>query len=272
MPELIDLEVARENMLKRIKGRKLTNVKISVPKIIENTSAEEVPAFFEGKTVDDIERIAKILRFRFGDDSLVVHLMLHGDYCWSDSSKQHKHVVMELEWGDENPSILVNDWSSWVKVEVDVPEYQLYSSMLKRRYGPDPLKGEISEVVLLKTMTEHARIGIKKVLTDQTLIAGLGNAYVDEILWNAKLHPKTTCKRILDDSGVPVLCTSISEVLSKSLEIVRALSKGVAIDEQPRDFMKVYRKSGHACPRCGYMVACLKVNSRDTFVCEKCQP
>ena len=270
MPELIDLEVARENMLKRIQKKKLREITVTAPKILQNISAEDLKAHFESRTIDDVERVAKMLLFRFGEDTMVVHLMLYGDYCWSDSDQKHRHVVLELQF-EECPSVLINDWSSWVKVEVDLPAAHTVSGMLSRQYGVDPLKEPITENMLSDILSGHSRVGIKKMLMDQALFAGIGNAYADEILWDARIHPTMTGKNMLQEKRVAGLASSMSKVLNDALDTVRTLSESRDIHEQPRDFMKVYRKSGKACPRCGYMIACLKVNGRDTFVCEKCQ-
>lgn len=257
-------------MLKRLKGKKLTHININSPKIVQNTTAEDLSGFFVGSTLDRIDRVSKILQFGFGENSMVIHLMLHGNYWWGEPLAKRTHVVCEILW-DENVSLLIKDWSSWVKVEVDIPKLSIFSPMLSKQYGADFFKGELDEESLAAILKRHPRIGIKKLLMDQRIVSGIGNAYADEILWDAKIHPGDSVGKITENGKTKLLFDSMSKVLSASLALVRTLSEGEALHEQPRDFMKVYKKSGHACPRCGYMLSCRKLNSRDTYLCEKCQ-
>lgn len=267
MPELIDLEVARENMMKRVGGKKVDRLLLVEEKVLRNADPDDMK--LPGLTLNDISRIAKLLVFDFGERSLVFHLMLHGDFCWKDGKKSEKNVVFSIEF-ESGDTVLVKDWSRWMKVELHDPEAGFVSELLEKKYGVDPLGEDFSEEILRLILTSLPRSGIKKVLMDQEKIAGIGNAYADEILYDAKIHPKTTCKKIVEGDNVGRLFSSVKRILESSLEEVRVRANG-SISEQDRDFMKVYRKSGTSCPRCKYMIACLKVNGRDTFVCEKCQ-
>ena len=158
-----------------------------------------------------------------------------------------------------------------MKVELHAPEMDIVSALLESQYGPDPLSKEFSREVLEKVLSGRPRSGIKAILMDQSEISGIGNAYADEILWDAKVHPSSRCGALIKEEKVEVLYSSVVDVLQWGLEEVREQAGGLEIAEQGRDFMKVYRKSGQKCPRCEYMIAMLKVNGRDTFVCEKCQ-
>lgn len=270
MPEIIDLEVARENMLARVKGRTVKEVDVPEPKVLRNATAEEIQDAVVGRELDDISRVSKILEFKFGDVSLAFHLMLHGDFCWKGDKKSDRNVAVSMEF-DSGDTILVKDWSRWMKVELHDPSSDKISELLEGEYGIDPLSHEFTVEKLAEICLQKSRSGVKGVLMDQKLVSGIGNAYADEILWDAKIHPKTTCGSILKSNSIEVLWKSIKGVLQNGLDTVRALSEGRSISEQERDFMNVYRKSGQKCPRCGYMIACRKVNSRDTFICEKCQ-
>lgn len=271
MPELIDLEVARENMEKRLRGKKLRSVNLPVQKVLRNASQENIEDFLVGQILTGIERRGKLTAFLFENISLVVHLMLHGDFCWRTEGKNEKNVVLALEF--EEAAVLVKDWSRWTEIELHAPDEDFVSDLWSFRYGPDPLSTDFNEKALENAIMQKPRSNIKKVLTEQTLIAGIGNAYADEILWDAKIHPVSKAGAIQQAGLLARLLSSIQSVLEHALQEVRARAAalGDSISEQERDFMKVYRRSGQKCPRCSYMIACLKVNSRDTFVCEKCQ-
>jgi formamidopyrimidine-DNA glycosylase len=271
MPELIDLEVMRENILRKVKGKKLKRIDIPVVKVLRNCSPLDVKDSLEGKALSDIKRTAKLLEFQFeGGSSLVMHLMLHGNMCWKSDKAKKQHIVCEMEYetGDE---IWIKDWSAWLKLELSDPAKDMNSDMLSETYGPDPFSDAFNEAFLCDLLSKKGRSNVKSILMNQQAIAGVGNAYADEILFDAKIHPKSTGKGIVTSEKCPNLYKSVKKVLNDDLDIVRKLSGGESITEQPRDFMKVYRKNGQKCPTCGYMIAELKVNGRDTFVCEKCQ-
>lgn len=271
MPELIDLEVARENMLSRVEGKRVVRVDFPVEKILRNASVIDVKDSIEGHVLKSISRMGKLLIFEFdGNTKLVFHLMLHGDFCWkTKSADKVKGVVFEMEF-DSGDTILGKDWSAWMKVELDDKSKKFTSDLLNGSYGVDALSSEFTADELEGILSRRSRAGIKAVLMDQKEIAGIGNAYTDESLWDAKIHPSTKSGSIVESGEVSGLWNSIKSVLGNALERVRELSQG-AISEQDRDFMKVYRKSGQKCPRCGYMISQHKVAGRDTFVCEKCQ-
>jgi len=264
------LEVARENMLRKVEGRKVVSVEIPVEKILRNASVIDVKDSIEGQVLKSISRTGKLLIFEFeGNVKLVFHLMLHGDFCWKTGSDKVKGVVLEMEF-DSGDTILGKDWSAWMKVELDDKSKDFTSDLLHGEYGVDALSSEFTSDKLEKILSRRSRSGIKAVLMNQKEIAGIGNAYVDESLWDAKIHPLTKSGAVVDAGKVSHLWKSIKTVLGDALKEVRDLS-GEAISEQDRNFMKVYRKSGQKCPRCGYMIVQRKVVGRDTFICEKCQ-
>ncbi len=269
MPEIIDLEVARGNMLKKVGGKNCEKLKVHSEKILQNASKFDVEDSISGKDLENISLNGKTTIFEFSDDvRLGIHLMLHGDFCWESSDKK-KNVVLEMIF-DTGDTILVKDWSRWTRVELDDPEKTIDSEMINKELGVDPLSNDFTKEKLAEILKRRSRSGIKAILLDQEEIAGIGNAYADESLWEAKIHPKEKCKNIVEEGKVDNLHEAINKVLSNSLEIVRKLSNG-DISEQERDFMKVYRKNGTACPRCGSLITQTKVNNRDTFYCVSCQ-
>lgn len=271
MPEIIDLEVAKENILEKVGKKTLSEISIPVEKVLQNATPLDVKDSVERKVLKSISRISKLLLFEFGENiKLVIHLMLHGNFCWKSIQDKHKGVVCEMEF-ETGDIVLIKDWSAWMKIELDDPQKGIESELLKKKYGVDPFSTGFTKDKLLEILNNKSRSNIKSILMDQELIAGIGNAYADESLFEAKIHPKSKAKGIVEAGKIDILHESILKVLNDALDIVRDLSGGEEIAEQERDFMKVYRKSGQKCPRCGYMIVQMKVAGRDTHVCEKCQ-
>ncbi len=271
MPEIIDLEVAKENMMKNVGNEKVKKIKIGSEKVLQNAAAIDIKDSLQGAKLNDINRVSKVLIFNFeGDVKLAVHLMLHGDFCWKKDGTEVKNVMCEI--GFENGrSVLIKDWSRWMKIELKDDEKGFESELLSKPYGIDPLSEKFTLQKLNEILSRRSRAGIKSVLMDQEEISGLGNAYTDEILWEARIDPRSKCGKLVEESKVEVLFEAIINVLEESLDIVRELSKEEEIAEQERDFMKVYKKKGTKCPSCEGEIKKIKVVGRQTFICESCQ-
>jgi formamidopyrimidine-DNA glycosylase len=271
MPEIIDLEVSRRNILKQVKGQKLENIEITSPKVVQNAQKIDVSDSLEGAALVDINRVSKVLAFIFENNvKLVLHLMLHGDFCWKKDSEDEKNLVCELSF-ENGKSVLIKDWSRWMKLELVDKEKGFESDLLAKNYGLNPMSDDFKLSVLEEILKRRSRAGIKSVLMDQEEISGLGNAYTDEILWSAKIDPRTKSGKIVENDKVKELYNSIKEVLDESLDIVMNLSGGEEIAEQERDFMSVYKKNGSPCPGCSGEITKIKVVGRQTYICEDCQ-
>jgi formamidopyrimidine-DNA glycosylase len=133
--------------------------------------------------------------------------------------------------------------------------------------GPEPF--DISPQEFRDRLTPY-RGEIKGVLTRGEFIAGIGNAYADEILWAARLHPYRK-RTDLTSAEIDRLYTAMQSVLREAVEKVRA-EMGEAIHLEPRQFMAVHLKSGEPCPRCGTPISLVGANQRITNFCRTCQP
>jgi formamidopyrimidine-DNA glycosylase len=271
MPEIIDLEVSRENILKKLKNKSLKKLEITSPKVLENAQKIDIKDSVEGAELIDINRVSKVLAFLFEDDvKLVFHLMLHGDFCWKSDTGGEKNVVCSMEF-ENDTTLLIKDWSRWMKVELVDKEKGFESDLLSKDYGVNPMSEDFTQEKLEKILENRSRAGIKSVLMDQEEISGLGNAYTDEILWNARIDPRTKSGQILKNEKLAQLYEAIQKTLEESMDIVRELSKGEEISEQERDFMAVHGKSGQTCPECDGEIIKIKVSGRGTYICERCQ-
>ncbi len=127
--------------------------------------------------------------------------------------------------------------------------------------GPNAL--EISQGQFKKLM-EQKTTGIKSVLMDQHNIAGIGNLYTDEILFQSKVHPKTKVSK-LKEAELSDIYSNISKVLKKATQII---SKE---DDAPNSWLKAHRKEGAPCPKCKGEVKKIQVGGRSTYFCPNCQ-
>ncbi|MBI2371326.1 MAG: hypothetical protein HYV08_14035, partial [Deltaproteobacteria bacterium] len=138
-----------------------------------------------------------------------------------------------------------------------------------RDQGPDAFDPSLT----LETFRERLRRHygeIKGILTAGEVVAGIGNAYADELLFEAGIYPFRR-RRDLNEEEVAALFTAIRAVLPAARDLVRQ-RMGDQIHLKPRDFLKVHGKGGEPCPRCGERIAAITANQRVTNFCRRCQP
>jgi formamidopyrimidine-DNA glycosylase len=133
--------------------------------------------------------------------------------------------------------------------------------------GPEPFNLTLDE---FKARLKPFRGEIKGVLVRSNFVAGIGNAYADEILWAAQIHPFRK-RTSLNAGEVERLFHAMQDVLREATERVRD-EMGEAIHREPRGFMSVHMRTGQPCPRCGTPIALVGANQRITNFCRTCQP
>jgi formamidopyrimidine-DNA glycosylase len=142
--------------------------------------------------------------------------------------------------------------------------------------GPEADDPELTLELFEQRLRKH-RGEIKWILTNQRFLAGIGNAYADEILWRARIYPFRKRPKLSEDQ-IAVLYTSMRETLSEAIETLRAryavasAADALATDVEYRDFLAIHGKPGAACPRCGGTVSEVKRERRATHFCRTCQP
>jgi formamidopyrimidine-DNA glycosylase len=271
MPELPELEVICEVLQRRIVNQTIEGVEIIPPGgpiVVRELTHAGFEKSLTGKTIRSIARRGKFLLFSFEPDDpplfLVINPKLTGRFRLSaPDDKRHKKtaVILNLENGQQlrytdqkqmGQVYLVN------KLEL-VPDYA--------DLGPEPL--EIS-LVEFRERLKPFRGEIKGVLTRGTFVAGIGNAYADEILWEARLHPYRKRTQLTPDE-VDRLFVATRDTLLASIEKVRS-GMQENIDQEPRQFMAVHMKTDFPCPRCGSPISVITANQRITNFCRTCQP
>lgn len=200
MPELIDLEVTRSNILRKVQGKKVKTVDVQPSYLLRNCMSDQFKKSLSGKKLNDIERKGKVLIFDFKEVKVGIHLMLFGNFCWCDELGSKKPVLRICF--EDSECICVIDRKRWVKVELEDLDSGVSSKLIEREMGPDPLSESFGLSNFEEIISKKKRSGIKSILMDQKVISGIGNAYSDEILWNAQIHPLTKGGKLIDGGRV----------------------------------------------------------------------
>ena len=218
MPELPEVETVRQVLRTQILGLTIKKINVFYNKIIENVSEETFIKELTNEEFIEIDRIGKYLIFILKEHSLVVHLRMEGKFFFkkeNDSYSKHEHIEFVF---DNSRTLRYHDTRKFGRFVLlnttNIEEIKKYSALSK--LGPDG-NSDVDYKKVYEILKKQ-KTSIKGALLDQTVIAGLGNIYVDEVCFMAKLHPELPCNKLsLDD------CKNIVEaskdVLNKAIAL-----------------------------------------------------
>ena len=269
MPELPEFEVVREVLLRRVIGQRIAQVHVIPPGgaiVVRDLTHTGFAHTLADKAINNVMRRGKFLVLSLGEDGL--HLVINPKLTGrlqlaqpSDKRMAKTHIVLRLSGGAELRYVDMKQMGQ-VYLTRDIQAVPDFAGM-----GPEPFDLTLEQ---FRALLKPFRGEIKGVLTRNDAIAGIGNAYADEILWAAKLHPYRK-RTSLSDDEIARLYSAIQSTLREAIEKVRA-EMGEQIHLKPRDFMAVHMQNNQPCPRCGTLVSQVSANQRITNFCRTCQP
>jgi len=267
MPELPDLAYVVGVIAERLRGRRIAGVAIGDPVVPRVALRGDPAAVLRGQTVRDVCRRGHFVCLRFEVVALVVNPMLAGRFRWLEpgvSRKRHPCLRLTLDGG---AALEYWDEKRMGKVYL-APEGDWTAVPGLREVGVEVLSEAFTAerfTALLRGRREQVRV----FLMDKTALSAIGNAYADEILFAAGLHPKTPVSRLSPEERVR-LYEAIRTVLREGTrEVAR---RHPPLDEKVRDFLKVRGRKGEPCPRCGAKIRTAGVRGFDAFFCPDCRP
>ena len=274
MPEIPELEHIAHVLTERLTGRAIVNVDIQKP-IVIRLPREDFEAGLLGAEFRSVGRNGKFLLFHTNRDSVMaVNPMLNGRFQWiagtDGNRKAHARTCFTLKFEDREDELGIRyiDERYLGKVYL-VDADDLDRVPVLNEQGPDALDPLLDRDEFLKRLKRY-RGQVKNALVNAKFIAGIGNAYSDEILFNAGIHPFTKISTLPEERRV-ALYEAMHETLNWAAEIAAA-EIAQKIDRKPRDFLNVHRKGGDPCPRCGSPISEVAPNRRVTSFCRSCQP
>jgi formamidopyrimidine-DNA glycosylase len=249
MPELPDLQVFSRNLTKKFKGKKLTTVKVANSKNLKD-SQSAITKHLKGKTLHNIYRSGKELRFEFNNDIVLgMHLMLHGNLYIYEGSNLQKNTIVEFQFENET-GLALTDWQGMANIKINPTD----------KKGIDALAKELTAGYLKEALQTKAII--KNVIVNQDIIRGIGNAYADEILWAAKIHPSSILKSI-PDNKVRDLVKATPKVLKDAEQQILKAHPDL-ITGEVRDFLKIHNLKKSESPT-GEKIKVIKMGGRSTY-------
>lgn len=269
MPEVPDLEAIRKFFNRTISGRTVDRVETFIPVVIR-IPRDDFVRLLTGDTLGDVHRHGKFLLFPFASGRLlVVNPMLTGRFSVVEA-KTRRHArtcfLLGLDDGRELRYVDQRLMGRVYLVEAD----QLETVPQFAEMGLDVLSPALTEEVFRERLRKYSG-QIKSVLVNHRFIAGVGNAYSDEILWEACIHPYRKRSQMSDEETAR-LYRATRDVLAWAEPIVAEKMTESLDYSEWRDHLRVHRRGGQPCPRCGATISEITAGQRITSFCRTCQP
>lgn len=268
MPERPDLEYVVPVLRDALRGARLAGFRAPAPVVLRLAVPGDPAAVLVGRAVEDVARRGPFVRLLLdGDVEIAVHPMLAGRFRVDDAAARAPGdlaVALALEDGRE---LRYRDDVSMGKFWV-LPKGDLARVPGLADIGDDVLSEAFTRE-RFRALARKRRDQVKSFLLDHAALDTLGNAYADETLWAARLHPKARVRE-LSPEQLDTLHDAIVDTLTRARdEIAR---RKPPTDEKLRDFLNVRGRKGDPCPRCGTRIRTCGLNGHDAYFCPTCQP
>jgi formamidopyrimidine-DNA glycosylase len=274
MPELPDLVHVEAGLRAALAGKRIAAARTGDPTVLRVMVAEPFPDVLVGRRLVGIDRRGHFMRFGLeGDLIIVVNAMLVGRYkliaagaSAEKPKKDPRSLGLALTF-DDAPELQYLDEKRMGKVYVaaaaDEAKIPVYGQL-----GLDVMSPAFTREAFGKAAARR-RDQVRAFVMDKRALASVGNAYADEILFAARLHPKTFCNK-LDAAALDALYAAIGQVLRDAIVEIRRRDE--PIDIKVRDFLKVRGRDGKPCLVCGTTIRAVRVGDGDACFCPSCQP
>jgi len=269
MPELPEVEtIVRQLRARGVEGRSILSVKVHWARSVEPLSVVRFSQELRGSTIEEISRVGKWMLFTLSSGkTIMIHLRMSGSFSMSPGD--HDRMVLELSDGLKLHYRDTRKFGRWKLV--DDPQAIL------GKLGPDALTSRFTLKYFSAAMRKRHRM-IKPLILDQSVVAGLGNIYADEALWEARIHPERLSDSLSEDE-LSSLFKAIKHVLK-----VGVRNRGTSLGEGKtnyrdvegasgghREKVKAYGRAGQPCKRCKMRLVRTVVAQRGTTYCPSCQ-
>lgn len=271
MPEIAEVETVRNTLKKRILHKKIKEVKILYPKIIES----DITSFKKnliGNEFIDIKRKGKWLIFELHDYYLLSHLRMEGKYfikSVKDPIEKHEHVILEFE---DKTDLRYHDTRKFGRMNL-IKKEELDTTEAIKKQGLEPGDKNLTAAYLLDKF-KNKTISIKSLLLDQTIISGLGNIYANEVLFASKINPSKLGKDINKEEANRIV-KSADKIIKRAIELggttIKSYTSSLGVTGRFQQELMVHKREGEPCKICGTSIKNRKINGRSTYYCESCQ-
>lgn len=286
MPELPEVETVRLQLKRKVVGKTIAKVKVFNLKSVG--SDKNIANQLEGKIISKIDRIGKLMIFSFKSEPdlfVLTHLKMTGQFFYIDkigssiggghsqgtieNKFPNKHTRVSLDFTD-GTSLHFNDMRMFGYFKLATAKEV---EAVKGRFGQEPIHPDFNINSFYEKLKKR-KTPIKAALLDQTFIAGLGNIYVDEALWTAKVIPTRRADLVTKKEAVAIT-TAAGNIMNESIlyggTTFQNFKDTGGANGNYLDYLKVFSRQGSPCPRCQTKIEKIRCDGRGTHYCPKCQ-
>ncbi len=271
MPEIAEVRTVKKALKSKLIGRKIIDIVYRYDGIIKSNK-DEFKTILVGKKITDIESNGKWLYIKLGSYTILSHLRMEGKYYIKPTDEpyeKHEHIIFEL---DNNTDLRYKDTRKFgIMMLVKTKDINKIKEINKLGIEPD---SDLLTCQYIYDKVHNSNKTIKELLLDQSIINGLGNIYVDEVLYASKILPTRLgnsinieeCERIKEES---------SRIIKKATECggttIRSYTSSLGVKGTYQEHLLVHTKEKEKCMICGNIIKKIKVGGRGTYICNKCQ-
>lgn len=271
MPEIAEVETVRNTLKRMILNKKIVDVKIIYPKIIES-DINDFKKILVGRKFIDIDRIGKWLMFDLGDYYLLSHLRMEGKYFVKNSSEEivkHEHIIITFE---DFTDLRYHDTRKFGRMNL-VKKSEIDKVEAIKKQGIEANSKDLNEHYLYEHI-HNKKIPIKTLLLDQTIISGLGNIYANEVLFASGINPTRLGCDISLDECKNIVASSIkiiNEAIKNGGTTIKSYTSSLGVTGRFQSHLMVHKKEKELRKKCHTLIKNIKIGGRSTYFCPKCQ-
>lgn len=273
MPELPEVENVRRTLEKLVRGKTIEEVIVTYPNLVkEPDDAEIFKEMLRGETIEEVGRRGKFLLIYVTHYVIVSHLRMEGKYMLheaDDPVDKHTHVRFCFTDGTE---LRYKDVRKFGTMHLFEKGSEL-TVMPLADLGPEPFSGELTPAYLRERMQKTAR-KVKVVLLDQRIVVGLGNIYVDEVLFRSRIHPEREASSLTNEEFETLykeIVATLTEAVERGGSTIRTYMNSQGQIGSFQERLYVYGRKGEPCVTCGTALEKTVVGGRGTHYCPVCQ-
>ena len=268
MPELPEVRTVASVLKKKLLNRMFKDYKIIYSKIIEDNSLSFDNLI--GERINDITTYGKYIIFKIDDLYLISHLRMEGKYFIKnidDTYEKHEHIIFTL---DDNISLRYHDTRKFGRMMLvkDLSDYKGLNKL-----GLEPFDDNINSSYLLDRFNK-SNLTIKELLLDQSIIAGLGNIYANEVLFLSKINPFKIGKDINEEECNNIISSSV-KILNDAIKdggtTIKSYTSSLGVTGNYQDKLYVHKRDNLKCLVCGNLIIKDRIGGRSTYYCKTCQ-
>ena len=271
MPEIAEVETVRNTLKNMILNKEIKSVNVIYPKMLES-NLEDFKNILPGKSFIDIKRIGKWLMFDLGDYYLLSHLRMEGKFFVKNHDEEinkHEHIIISFVDGID---LRYHDTRKFGRMNL-IKKEELDETEAIKKQGIEPISKDLTKEYLYEKIHKK-HLPMKTILLDQTIIAGLGNIYADEVLFASCINPLKKgseitlddCERIKDSSK-----KIIDDAIKYGGTTIKSYTSSLGVTGRFQQFLMVHKREGEPCNVCKTPIERIKVGGRSTYFCPKCQ-